>query len=159
MVGISVRTAPKGGQYNAWSESIFFVIVFWKKECCFRLRVKVRVDTKPNLTLTLKQHSLRLRPNVLLSPAPKCGTKPHPLCDSPLSKSAQRSFVALQKSGRNHRSYVWTEASPDPGVIFLGGTRAIQYSVNITFHNKIIRRLFYLQILLHLSTLLTLKFQ
>ena len=34
----------------------------------------------------------------------------HPIGDSPLKSSAQRSFAPLQKSRRNHRSYVWTES-------------------------------------------------
>ena len=34
----------------------------------------------------------------------------HPIGDSPLKSSAQRTFAPLQKSRRNHRSYVWTES-------------------------------------------------
>ena len=33
----------------------------------------------------------------------------YPIC-APLSRSARRSFAPLQKTHRNHRSYVWTEA-------------------------------------------------
>ena len=47
----------------------------------------------------------------------RAGTKSYPVscvticavCDSTLRRSAQR-FAPLQKSRRNHRSYVWTEA-------------------------------------------------
>ena len=53
----------------------------------------------------------------LLRIAFRAGTKSYPvsrvticaLCDSTLRRSAQR-FAPLQKSRRNHRSYVWTEA-------------------------------------------------
>ena len=34
----------------------------------------------------------------------------YPICDAPLSRSALHSFARLQKSRRNHRSCVWTEA-------------------------------------------------
>ena len=34
----------------------------------------------------------------------------HPICDAPFTRSARRSFVPLQKSRRNQRSYMWTEA-------------------------------------------------
>ena len=32
----------------------------------------------------------------------------YPICDSPLERSVRCSFSPLQKSHRNHRSYVWT---------------------------------------------------
>ena len=34
----------------------------------------------------------------------------YPICDTPLWKSARRSFAPSQKSRRNHCSYVWTDA-------------------------------------------------
>ena len=39
------------------------------------------------------------------------------ICGSPLYWSTQRSFAPLQKSHRNHRSYVWTEALS--GMVFV----------------------------------------
>ena len=34
----------------------------------------------------------------------------YPICDGPLPRSVRHSFAPLQKSRRNHRSYMWTEA-------------------------------------------------
>ena len=45
--------------------------------------------------------------------------------DCPLQKSAWSSFAVLQKSRRNYRSYVWTEA-----LGFRVGAKAIQYNMN-----------------------------
>ena len=45
--------------------------------------------------------------------APKSGTETFPICSDPFSTSARCSFAPLQKSGRNHLSYVWTEALSD----------------------------------------------
>ena len=39
------------------------------------------------------------------------------MCESPLQRSTRRSFAPSQKSRRNNRSYVWTEAPPD--IIFV----------------------------------------
>ena len=44
----------------------------------------------------------------------------YPICDSPLSRFAQRSFAPFQKSRRNHRSHVWTEALSDMGFLTAG---------------------------------------
>ena len=41
----------------------------------------------------------------------------YPICDAPLSRSARRSFALLQKSRRNHRPDVWTEALS--GMVFV----------------------------------------
>ena len=47
----------------------------------------------------------------------------YPMCDSPLQRSARRSFAPLQTSRRNHRSYVWTEALP--GMVFMPAVQVI----------------------------------
>ena len=52
------------------------------------------------------------------------GVLPHPLPPPP-GKSAQRSFAPLQKSHRNHRSYVCTEA------LFVSTQKLFRYNVNI----------------------------
>ena len=39
----------------------------------------------------------------------------YPICDSPLSRQGQHNFAPLQKSRRNHPSYVWT------GMVFVLG--------------------------------------
>ena len=40
------------------------------------------------------------------------------ICDAPLWRSARRSFASLQKSRRNHRSYMWTKALVS-GLVFV----------------------------------------
>ena len=51
--------------------------------------------------------------------------------DSPFSRWAWRSFASLQKSRRNHRSCVWTEALSGMGG-FRADAKAIRYSVNVS---------------------------
>ena len=61
----------------------------------------------------------------------KRGTEPQRdlICDAPLSWSARRNFSPKQKSRRNRRSYVRTEALS--GMVFGAGARAIRDSMNI----------------------------
>ena len=44
----------------------------------------------------------------------------------------RRSLALLKKSGRNQRSYVYTE--PFTSMVFRVGTRAIRYNVNIALN-------------------------
>ena len=110
----------------------------------------VSVDSTPPSAKLFTSSTVRMSARTV----PKCGTKPHPLCDTPLSRPTRHSFAPWQKSRGNHRSYAWTEVLS--GMIFRRGAKAIRYRANITFNNKIITGLFYLQIFLHLSTLFTL---
>ena len=73
----------------------------------------VSVDSSPRSYLIT---SGRLCPNSF-SHDTKVWHTTYPICDAPLFRSARRSFVPLQKSRRNHRSFVWTEIAS--GMVFV----------------------------------------
>ena len=58
-----------------------------------------------------------------------------PISDSPFIRidAARRSFASLQKSSRNHRSYLWTEALSDRA-IFVWPWKMVSVSVRYLFH-------------------------
>ena len=58
-----------------------------------------------------------------------------PISDSPFIGigAARRSFASLQKSSRNHRSYLWTEALSDRAV-FVWPWKMVSVSVRYLFH-------------------------
>ena len=113
-----LKTVVNIRKLNNWVywECVFFVFVF-----VFLLFISIRqvrdwwalknwgmegyVQTIPNSLISMPKRK-----------AIRYSMKTFPICDSPLKRSARRSFTPLQKPRRNRRSYVWTEA---PSVIFV----------------------------------------
>ena len=56
----------------------------------------------------------------------------YPICDNPLARPSRCSFASLQKSNRNHPSYVFTEALP--GIVFVSAQElsSMEHSLKLT---------------------------
>ena len=80
--------------------------VLWTKSQSSLLNIYFRFSGFQSLLLLIH---FRCFPNTC-SHCTKVWHRTSPICDAPLSRVAKRSFAPLQKSRRNHRSYVWTEA-------------------------------------------------
>ena len=76
-------------------------------------------------SLKFPTYSLPQRPECTVHTAVKCGTKPirYVTCDVPLLRSAQRSFVPLQKSLPDHRSSCMCEQKPYRYPVLFSGQR------------------------------------
>ena len=107
-----IAVVPEGLAVRVWCS--FWPILNHSLLCAF-----VSVDSSPHFYL-LTSATGRI-------PPPKCGTEPIRYVKlNSLSRSAQLNLKPLQKSRRNHRSYVWTEVLSGYG--FIAGARAIRYS-------------------------------
>ena len=80
--------------------------VWWTKSQSSLLNIYFRFSGFQPLLLSIH---FRYGPSTC-SHCAKVWHRTSPICDAQVSRAAQRSFALLQKSRRNHRSYVWTEA-------------------------------------------------
>ena len=89
-----------------WNRTWAVERVWWTKSQSTLLNIYFRLSGFQSSLLLIH---FRYSPNTSWH-FTKVWHRTYPTCDSPLPRSVRHSFAPLQKSRRNHRSYMWTEA-------------------------------------------------
>ena len=127
---VDTKSYPADIVCRDWNKSFTHIAVA-PKRLAVRVWCSVLANTQSLLAMSFRLGGFQtsfLLINVRYGPNTftKMWRRTYPICEASISRSAPLSLKPLQKSRRNHRSYVWTEAISGYG--FIADARAIRYS-------------------------------